>query len=103
METDQTPVWTILRRLSGLSVLHSKPVLDGIFVWARRALNNPKRRFSARADSQRALIRGAIRLGSRSLEITETTVFNKLLDLWDHGRSYYRRVYFRAYSLRFAQ
>ena len=36
-------------RLSGLSVFHSKSVLYGAFVWARRALNDPKRRFPARA------------------------------------------------------
>jgi hypothetical protein len=36
-------------RLSALSVFHSKSVLYGAFVWARRALNNPKRRFPARA------------------------------------------------------
>ena len=36
-------------RLSGLIVLHSKSVLCGAFVWARRALNSQKRGFSARA------------------------------------------------------
>jgi hypothetical protein len=36
-------------RLSALSVSHSKSVLCGPFVWARRALNGQKRWFSARA------------------------------------------------------
>ena len=36
-------------RLSGLGVSHSKSVLYGAFVWARRALNNQKWRFPARA------------------------------------------------------
>jgi hypothetical protein len=36
-------------RLSGLSVSHSKSVLCGAFMWARRGLNNQKRRFPARA------------------------------------------------------
>ena len=35
--------------LSGLIVLHSKSVLCGAFVWARRALNRPFGRFPARA------------------------------------------------------
>ena len=35
-------------RLSALTVFHSKSVLYGAFVWARRALNSPKRRFLAR-------------------------------------------------------
>ena len=34
-------------RLSGLSVSHSKSVLYGAFVWARRALSSQKRRFPA--------------------------------------------------------
>ena len=41
---DQT-VWGRPRRLGGLSVLHSKSVLYGALVWARRALNRQKRRF----------------------------------------------------------
>jgi hypothetical protein len=36
-------------RLSALSVLRSKVGLHGAFVWARRALNNQKWRFPARA------------------------------------------------------
>jgi hypothetical protein len=40
-----------------LSVSHSKSFLYGPFVWARRALNGPKRRFPARAE---ALARPAI-------------------------------------------
>jgi hypothetical protein len=36
-------------RLSALSVFLSKSVFYGAFVWARRALNGPKRRFPARA------------------------------------------------------
>jgi hypothetical protein len=36
-------------RLSALSVLYSKSVLCGAFVWARRVLNSQKRRFPARA------------------------------------------------------
>jgi hypothetical protein len=35
--------------LKHLSVHHSKSVLYGAFVWARRALNRPNRRFPARA------------------------------------------------------
>jgi NADPH oxidase len=38
-------------RLSDLSVSHSKSVLYGAFVWARRVLNNQKWRFPARADA----------------------------------------------------
>ena len=38
-------------RLSALSVSHSKSVLYGGFVWARRALNSPKRRFPTRAGA----------------------------------------------------
>ena len=38
-------------RLSALRVSYSKSVLYGDFVWARRALNGPKRRFPARAES----------------------------------------------------
>jgi hypothetical protein len=52
-------------RLSALSVFHSKSCLYGAFVWARRALNSQKRRFSARAatwtetfDVPRALLGG---------------------------------------------
>ena len=37
-------------RLSTIGVPHSKSILYGVFVWARRALNSPKRRFSARAE-----------------------------------------------------
>ena len=37
------------RRLSALSLFHSKSVLYGAFAWARRVLNRQKRRFSARA------------------------------------------------------
>jgi hypothetical protein len=36
-------------RLSGLSVLRGESVLYGVFVWAHRALDGPKRRFPARA------------------------------------------------------
>jgi hypothetical protein len=36
-------------RLSALHVSHSKSVLYGVFVWARRALSSQKRRFLARA------------------------------------------------------
>jgi hypothetical protein len=36
-------------RLSALSVFHSKSVLYGVFVWARRVLNRQKWRFPARA------------------------------------------------------
>ena len=41
-------------RLS-LSVSRSKSILSGAFVWARRALNRPKRRFPARAETADAL------------------------------------------------
>jgi hypothetical protein len=41
-------------RLSGLSVSHSKSVLYGVFVWARRVLNSPKRWFPARAGGTSA-------------------------------------------------
>ena len=36
-------------RLSALSVFLFKSLLHGAFVWARKALNRPKRRFPARA------------------------------------------------------
>ena len=36
-------------QLSALSISHSKSVSYGAFVWARRALNGPKRWFPARA------------------------------------------------------
>ena len=42
--------WTVRarpERLSALSVSHSKSILYGAFVWVRRALNSPKRRFPA--------------------------------------------------------
>ena len=45
-------VRTLPGRLSALSVFHSKSVLYGIFVWARRALNHRKRRFPARAEDE---------------------------------------------------
>ena len=38
-----------VKRLSALSVFHSKSVLYGGFVWAHRALKHLKRRFPARA------------------------------------------------------
>jgi hypothetical protein len=38
------------RCLSALRVSYSKLVVYGAFMWARRALNSPKRRFPARAD-----------------------------------------------------
>ena len=40
------------RRLSALSVSHRKSLLYGAFVWARRALNSPNRRFLARVGSR---------------------------------------------------
>jgi hypothetical protein len=40
-------------RLSGLGIFHCESVLYGAFVWARRALNSPKRRFAARAVGAR--------------------------------------------------
>ena len=46
-------------RLSALSVFHSKSVLYGAFVWARRALNRQKRRFSARAATADAGVTAA--------------------------------------------
>jgi hypothetical protein len=39
-------------RLSALRVSHSKSVLYGVFVWARRALTSQKRRFPARAGEK---------------------------------------------------
>ena len=42
-------------RLRSLSAFHSESVLYGAFVWARWALNSPKRRFPARAVDRRAL------------------------------------------------
>ena len=36
-------------QLRALSILHSESFSYGAFVWARRALNSPKRRFPARA------------------------------------------------------
>ena len=47
--TATPPVRALRGRLSDLSVLHSKPALYGVFVWARGSLNNQKRRFPARA------------------------------------------------------
>ena len=44
------PVRVRPRRLSALSVFHSKSFLYGALVWARRALNSQKRRFPARAQ-----------------------------------------------------
>ena len=46
---DPATVRALLGRLSALSVLHSKAVSCGTFVWAREALNGPIRRFPARA------------------------------------------------------
>jgi hypothetical protein len=49
---------------SAFSVSHSKSVLHGAFVWARRALNRPKRRFPARTVGRVAdLIHGWLRAG----------------------------------------
>jgi acetolactate synthase-1/2/3 large subunit len=45
-------------RLSGINVFHSKSVLYGVFVWVRRALNNQKWRFPARAGRQHRPVRG---------------------------------------------
>jgi hypothetical protein len=42
-------VLALSRRLSTLSVLHSRSSVYGAFVWACGALNSPLRRFSARA------------------------------------------------------
>ena len=52
-------------RLSGLSVSHRKSVLYRAFVWARRALNIPKRRFLARAVCAVRAVHdhGALRVG----------------------------------------
>jgi hypothetical protein len=44
-------------RLSAHSVSHSKSILYVAFVWARRALNRPKRRFPARAVMQPRAVR----------------------------------------------
>jgi hypothetical protein len=44
-------VRALLGRLSALSVSHSKSVLYGAFVWVRRALTSPERRFLARPGS----------------------------------------------------
>ena len=41
-----------LERSSALSVLYSKSVLYGAFVWVRRTLNHQKPRFPARAVSR---------------------------------------------------
>jgi hypothetical protein len=46
-------------RLSAISVFLCKSVLYGAFVWARRALNRPKRRFPARAGGPAPLLRRA--------------------------------------------
>ena len=51
------------KRLSALSVFHSKSILYGVFVWARRALNSQKWRFPARAVARAAVLQcGARRL-----------------------------------------
>jgi hypothetical protein len=52
--------WTVRalsRRLSALSVSHSKSFLYGVFVWARRALNSSNLRFPARAVERRHALR----------------------------------------------
>jgi hypothetical protein len=49
-------------QLIALSVSHSKSVLYGILLWARAALNSPKRRFPARAG------RGPARVSARGAE-----------------------------------
>jgi hypothetical protein len=51
-------------RSSALRIFNSKSVLYGAFVWARRALNRPKRRFPARAGA--LLDGGSRRLPGRS-------------------------------------
>ena len=43
-------------RLRALSVSHRESGLYGAFVWARRALNGPKRRFPATAVADSVLI-----------------------------------------------
>ena len=52
MLDDGFTVRAVPGRLSAISVFHSKSVLYGAFVWARRALNGRKRRFSARAGGR---------------------------------------------------
>jgi hypothetical protein len=46
---NSSTVWARPRPLSVLRVFNSESGLRGDFVWARRALNSPKRRFPARA------------------------------------------------------
>jgi hypothetical protein len=41
--------------------------LYGAFVWARRALNRPKRRFRVRADGEQAGLLGLVELPTRAL------------------------------------
>jgi hypothetical protein len=57
-------VRALSERLSGLSVFHSKSLLYGAFVWARRVLNSQKRRFPARAGGGQAR---AGRVGGRGV------------------------------------
>jgi hypothetical protein len=55
-------------RLSALSVFPSKSILHGVFLWARRALNRPFRRFPARAAGEGVAVlgvRGRVLLGVR--------------------------------------
>ena len=48
-----SPVWARPGRLSALTVSHSKSVLYDTFVWVRRALNGPVRRFPAPAVNKK--------------------------------------------------
>jgi hypothetical protein len=47
-------------RLRALRVFHSD-ALYGVFVWARRGLNSPFRRFSVRADENDARLKGEMK------------------------------------------
>ena len=47
-------VWALPWRLSALSGSHSKSFLCRAFLWARRVLNSPKRRFPGRAEAASA-------------------------------------------------
>ena len=58
--------------MGALSVFHSESLLRGTFVWARRAANNQKRRFPARA------VRASVR-AEPGLVLAEPVVVKQLL------------------------
>jgi GTPase len=61
-------------RLKGLSVFHSKSILYGAFVWARRALNSQNWVFPARAVALKKVKRDQVRKGMVMLAIPAAVV-----------------------------